>query len=72
MQLKSNEPVSFEFTKEGYEPVEVNISSRLNYWILANILTGGLGLFYDIEQGATQTLSPRSIHLELKELRPQK
>lgn len=66
MVLKSNEPVSIVFTKDGYAPVEVNLRPWINPWVFGNIITGGLGLFFDLEQGATRSLYPRNVQLELR------
>ena|SRR3989442_11489512 len=68
MALKSNESVTIEFTKDGYEPAQVQLDSGMNPWILGNILTAGLGILYDMEKGATRSLSPSGVHLQLRKL----
>jgi hypothetical protein len=65
--LRSEKDVDAVFSLEGYEPVQVAFRSGFNAWVLGDILAGGLlGLIVDLEQGATVTISPSDLHLDLK------
>lgn len=51
--------------KEGYAPVQVPLTSRINRAYLANVLNGGLGLIVDSATGAMWTLSAEGLAPEL-------
>ncbi len=59
-------PYRLKFEKEGYAPVEVDLTPGTNGWVWANILIGGLiGLAIDYSTGAAYTLSPETVHANL-------
>ena len=60
--LRSDQDYTLTFTKEGCEPVIVNVESVLNPWVFGNIVVlGGFGYFADGENGAVWTLCPTDI-----------
>ena len=70
--LQSGEDVRLMIAEDGYEPVEVELRSRLNLWFyLGNLLMlPPIGYLVDIEQGATQNLSPGTVNVVLKPVGP--
>ena len=59
--LRSDQEYTITFTKEGSEPIVVNLEPEMNNWVCANILTLGIGCFFDAEKGSNITLSPDDI-----------
>ncbi len=51
--------------KEGYAPVQVPLSGKVNRAYFANILFGGLGLIVDPITGSMWTLSPDGVDVGL-------
>lgn len=51
---------------EGYKPYEVVLVRRINWWVLGNLIFGGLiGLAVDAISGGIYRLSPDSIDVKL-------
>jgi hypothetical protein len=70
LTLKRNESgYRLRFEKEGFESVDVRLSSGTNGWVFGNLLIGGIiGLAVDYSNGAAYTLSPDSVTANLKPL----
>ncbi|HVR74589.1 MAG TPA: hypothetical protein VMT52_09665 [Planctomycetota bacterium] len=64
--LPSKEDVSVTFTKQGYKPTVLELRSRLDAWLLLDILVLPIFLPIDLEQGATHNLSPSRVHVDLE------
>ncbi len=66
--LRSDQDYTLTFTKEGYEPVIVNVESVLNPWAFGNIVfLPGFGCLADEEHGAVWTLCPTDIDVRFVE-----
>ncbi len=59
--LRSDQEYTITFTKEGSKPIVVNLESGMNDWLWGNILTAGIGCFFDGEKGSDTTLTPGDI-----------
>lgn len=59
--LESDRKHTLTFTKEGSEPVVVHVEPSAHDWVWGNILTLGIGCFFDNEKGADRTLTPDDI-----------
>lgn len=59
-------PYRLKFEKQGYAPIEMNLSSGMNGWLWGNILIGGLiGIAIDFVSGAAYKLSPETVDANL-------
>jgi len=66
--LQSDQETSFTLSKDGYEPVEVQLEPGLNPWILGNFLPIPLplvGFLIDANHGGTTTLYPDTVDVDL-------
>ena len=55
-----------KITKEGYEPVEINIKKGLNGWVFGNILFGGIiGFIVDMSTGSATKFTPNEVEVNL-------
>lgn len=53
--------------KEGYEPVQVLLDHEFSWWVVGNILLGGIiGLAVDFGTGGAYNLEPDAIDVTLK------
>ena len=59
--LRSDQEYTITFTQEGSEPIVVNLEPELHHWVWGNILTLGIGCFFDDEKGSDTTLTPDDI-----------
>ncbi len=59
--LRSDQEYTITFTKEGSEPIAVNLEPEMHNWVWGNILTLGIGCFFDYEKGSNATLTPDDI-----------
>ncbi len=68
--LRSDQEYTITFTKEGSEPVVVNLEPEMHDWVWGNILTVGIGCFFDCEKGSHATLTPDDIHVNFEKETP--
>ena len=59
--LRSDQQYAITFTKEGSEPIVINLEPEMHDWVWGNILTVGIGCFFDGEKGSHVTLTPDDI-----------
>ena len=59
--LRSDQEYTITFTKEGSDPIVVNLEPEMHDWVWGNILTLGVGCFFDYEKGSGTTLTPDDI-----------
>ncbi len=67
--LQSDQQTSFTLSKDGYEPVEVQLEPGLNPWIWGNFLPIPLPLFgfmIDANHGGATTLYPDTVDVDLE------
>ncbi len=51
-----------KFEKDGYQPVELNLTADMNGWVWGNIAIGGLiGIIVDFSTGAAYQLGPEAL-----------
>jgi len=64
--LKRKEDHDAVFTREGFPDRQVKIESKGSWWMLGNLLFGGIiGLIVDLATGGGYKLVPESIDLDL-------
>ncbi len=68
--LRSDQEYTITFTKEGSEPIVVNLEPEMHLWVWGNILTAGIGCFFDGEKGSHATLTPDDILVNFEKETP--
>lgn len=68
--LRSDREYTLTFTKDGSEPVVVHLEPAMNAWVWGNILTAGIGCFFDYEKGSGGNLTPDDIVVSFDEGTP--
>jgi len=64
--LRSDGPVSIQFTKDGFQPAEAQVTPGLNGWVFGNLLAfPPFGFFIDAEQSAGTRLYPSTVRVDL-------
>ena len=64
LKRKNSYPVKVE--KEGYEPATTTIQNEWSWWLLGNVVLGGIiGLVVDFVTGSAYTLEPERVSVRL-------
>jgi|RhiMethySRZTD1v2_1073278.scaffolds.fasta_scaffold04353_15 hypothetical protein len=67
--VRSDEEITVDFTKDGFEPASAVISPIVNPWFWVNIIMlPPIGFLVDVEQGAVWTCSPGHVTVQLQPL----
>lgn len=65
--VRSDEKITVNFTKDGYQPEKVEIGPGFNYWFLGDLLAfPPIGFFVDAEQDAISRSYPSGIYVTMK------
>ena len=71
LYLKRDKPQTIQVELAGYQPCEVTLNRGFNFWVVGNVLIGGIiGVVVDALSGAIYELNPRVISAELAETPP--
>ena len=67
VNLKRDLDYTVKIALPGYMPYELNLVSKVDGWIIGNIVFGGLiGLIVDAASGGMYKLTPDQVHAELR------
>jgi len=67
--LRSDEDITVDLTKDGYQPARIEIGPGFDAWYLGNfIAVPPFGFFVDVEQDAVMRSYPGSVHVELQSI----
>ncbi|MCX6051327.1 MAG: PEGA domain-containing protein [Campylobacterales bacterium] len=65
--LDRKQDLVIKVEKEGYQSITRPLETKMNTWVLGNVIIGGLpGTTTDALNGATVEYSPNNYHFELK------
>lgn len=63
VELKRGQTHALTFTKEGYNPVTINLNKSFNPWFVGNIVFGGIpGIIVDFITGAVYKIEPAVVN----------
>ncbi|MEA1985896.1 MAG: PEGA domain-containing protein [Candidatus Marinimicrobia bacterium] len=66
VELKRGQTHVLTFTKEGYNPVTINLNKSFNPWFVGNIVFGGIpGIIVDFITGAVYKIEPAVVNATL-------
>ncbi len=69
IELKRKDKHLVKIELDGFEPYEMNLTRKYDFWILGNIVFGGLiGIVIDLYNGGVYKISPDEVHADLVEL----
>jgi hypothetical protein len=69
VKLKRKRTHTVEVQAPGYETTIFAVNSEFNPWVIGNVVFGGLiGIVVDLSTGATSTLSPDKLTVNLRPL----
>ena len=66
LKLKRNKEHKITFEKEGLPTREATLAPKLSWWLLGNVVFGGLvGLIVDLATGAGFRLDPTNVEMDM-------